>query len=270
MCRFYFDPIGSSIKKTGYLILLRIQKPNDYLCSRLIEQSVKDMNKKVLGILAGMGPRSTTPFLEQVLDECQEQYNAKLDEDFPQIIIYSLPTPFYLDRPIDHHLMQETIIEGLKKLEMNKVDYIAMPCNSAHIYIHDLINSINTPLLNIVEETCKQLPSISQKITLLATRTTFDSDIYQKEIINQGHQFIFEETWQEEVDQIIKGIKAHKEDPENLIRWKGLLQKLDQKVDFIVIACTDLNAVVNKEGVNHKLLDSSKCLAHSLIKKYLS
>ncbi|MDN3695431.1 amino acid racemase [Chryseobacterium tructae] len=228
------------------------------------------MRNKVLGILGGMGPRSTTPFLEQVLDECQEQYNAQLDEEFPEIIIYSLPTPFYLDRPIDHELMQETIIKGLKKLENNGVDCIAMPCNSAHIYIHDLINSVNTPLLNIVEETCKQLPSTAQRITLLATKTTFDSNIYQNEIINQGHQFIFKESWQDEVIQVIQRIKKQKDDPENTVLWEKLMEKIDQEVDFIIIACTDLNVVMNTTEKNHKLLDSSKCLAHSLIKNYLS
>jgi aspartate racemase len=228
------------------------------------------MKDKVLGILGGMGPRSTTPFLDQVLDECQEQYNAQLDEEFPQIIINSLPTPFYLDRPIDHKLMQETIIKGLKTLEKNGVDCIAMPCNSAHIYIKELTEAIRTPLLNIVEETCKNLPIFSQRITLLATRTTFESAIYQQEIVKQGHQFIFEDHWQDEVIQIIQGIKKQKDNPENAVLWEKLIENIGSKVDFIIVACTDLNVVIDKAPHNNKMLDSSKCLAKALIKNYLS
>lgn len=32
-----------------------------------------------------MSPRSTSPFLEMVLDQCQIQYNAKYDIDYPNI-----------------------------------------------------------------------------------------------------------------------------------------------------------------------------------------
>lgn len=111
------------------------------------------MNEKLIGVLAGMGPKSTAPFVNLVVDECQRQYGAKYDEEFPPMMIYSLPTPFYIDRPINHELMKSTIIKGLQKLESVGASFIAMPCNSAHIYFKDLQDSINIPLLNIIEET---------------------------------------------------------------------------------------------------------------------
>lgn len=124
------------------------------------------MNEKSIGVLAGMGPRSMAPFVDLIIDECQSQYGARYDNEFPKMMIYSLPTPFYIDHPINHKLMKETIIYGLQKLESTGVDFIAMPCNSAHIYFKELKESINIPLLNIVEETVKRLPTISQNITL--------------------------------------------------------------------------------------------------------
>ncbi|MEW8956865.1 MAG: amino-acid racemase, partial [Clostridium sp.] len=75
------------------------------------------MSESLVGILAGMGPRSTAPFIDLVIDECQLQYGAKYDEEFPKIMVYSLPTPFYINHPINHELMKKTIIEGLQKLE---------------------------------------------------------------------------------------------------------------------------------------------------------
>lgn len=47
------------------------------------------MNENIIGILAGMGPRSTSQFIDLIIDECQTQYGAKYDEDFPKIMIYS-------------------------------------------------------------------------------------------------------------------------------------------------------------------------------------
>lgn len=37
------------------------------------------MNDCMIGILAGMGPRSTAPFIDLVVNECQLQYGAKYD-----------------------------------------------------------------------------------------------------------------------------------------------------------------------------------------------
>ncbi|HLF03129.1 MAG TPA: aspartate/glutamate racemase family protein, partial [Anaerolineales bacterium] len=92
-----------------------------------------------IGILAGMGPRSTAPFVDLVVTECQRQYGATRDLDFPPMMIYALPAPFDLDRPLDHEALRSAIGEGLRRLEATGVAFIAMPCNSAHIYYDDLV-----------------------------------------------------------------------------------------------------------------------------------
>ncbi len=87
-----------------------------------------------LGILAGMVPRSTTPFLEAVLDGCERQYGAEYDMDYPHMVVYSLPTPFYLDRPMVKHDMLEALELGLNTLTRSECAVIAVPCNSVHAY----------------------------------------------------------------------------------------------------------------------------------------
>ena len=149
--------------------------------------------KPMIGILAGMGPKSTAPFVDLVVDECRRQYGARYDEDFPHMMIYSLPTPFYIDRQIDHGALKRTIAGGLRKLASTGVDFIAMPCNTAHVYFTELRQAIDIPLLNIIEETAGNLPNGPHKSTLFATVSTFDSNLYQKAIRDKGHTFIFRE-----------------------------------------------------------------------------
>lgn len=228
------------------------------------------MNQKLIGILAGMGPRSTAPFIDLVIDECQIQYGAKYDEEFPKMMIYSLPTPFYIDRPINHELMKKTIIQGLQKLEGAGASFIAMPCNSAHIYFKELQESINVPLLNIVEETIKRLPSVSQKVTLFGTSSTFESEIYQKGIIDGGYRFVFKDEWQEKLNKLIQNIKTNKESAQNIDLWNELIKDAKmESVESIIIACTDLNAVLKETSSSINIVDSSKCLAEAVISKYL-
>lgn len=218
-----------------------------------------------------MGPRSTAPFIDMVIDECQFQYGAKYDEEFPKMMIYSLPTPFYIDRPIKHDIMKKTIIEGLQKLESNGVGFIAMPCNSAHIYFKELQKSINVPLLNIVEETVRKLPTVSQNITLFSTNPTFQCEIYQKGIIDGGHKMVFKDEWQVKLNKLIQNIKINKENIENIYIWNELIEDVKHEdVETIVIACTDLNVVLERAKHKINIIDSSKCLAESVVSRYLS
>lgn len=227
--------------------------------------------KKTIGILAGMGPRSTAPFLELVIDECQKQYGAKNDIDFPKTMIYSLPTPFYVDKPINHKVMKETIIEGLQKLEKTGVDFIAMPCNFAHIYFEELEKSINIPLLNIVDETVKKLPQNSERITLFSTKFTYEFGIYQKGIKKYGHEFVFKNEWQVILNKLIKSIKENKDDEKNVEVLKELMKEVrEENIQNIIIGCTDLNTVLKEVLPDVNIIDSSKCLAEAVVRKYLS
>lgn len=117
-----------------------------------------DMNVPKIGVLAGMGPRSTAPFIDLLVTECQRQYGARHDVDFPPMLIYSLPTPFYLDRPLDHEAVARSIEAGLRDLESTGVPFIAMPCNSAHLYFLRLKAAVSAPLLDMVALSAAALP----------------------------------------------------------------------------------------------------------------
>ncbi len=227
-------------------------------------------NKKpIIGILAGMGPKSTSPFLDLVIEQCQKQYGACHDIDFPHIIIYSLPTPFYVNQKIDDKEMGSTIRKGLQKLERTGVDFISMPCNTAHKYFNKLQNSIKIPLLNIIDSTIKKLNKTSKKVALFATRTTIDAHIYQKAIKEQNIEIIIKEEWQKEVDNLIQGVKNDEKQNKLLTITKRLSKYLkEEKIDTIIIACTDITKIV-KTMKGFTVINSSEAIAEETIKKYL-
>jgi len=43
--------------------------------------------QKLIDTLAGIGPRSTAPFVDMLVDECQRQYGTRYDIDFPPMLI---------------------------------------------------------------------------------------------------------------------------------------------------------------------------------------
>jgi aspartate racemase len=218
----------------------------------------------MIGILAGMGPKSTGPFVDTVVAECQTIYGAKHDIDFPHMMIYSCPTPFYMDRPIDHAAMKKAIIEGAQKLESTGVDFIAMPCNTAHLYFEELQRSITIPILNIVDETLKAIPENTKRVAIIATEATVQAGIYQDGIAKRNIEYVHNEQWQEMINQIISCIKGGEIEEARKL-WSLLVLQLKDEVDTAIIACTDLNVVVSEDFV-----DSAQCLAKAVVRMYAS
>ncbi|KOP81367.1 aspartate/glutamate racemase family protein [Cytobacillus solani] len=223
----------------------------------------------MIGILAGMGPKSTGPFVDKIVDECQKIYGATNDIDFPHMMIYSCPTPFYVDKPINHTDMEMAITNGAQRLEKTGVDFIAIPCNTAHIYFNQLKNSVSVPLLNMVDETIMKIPKNTKKVALLATNPTVQSGLFQESLLKHGFDLIHKNSWQTYVNKIIVKIKQGQIN-ESQYLWDEFYSELAETIDTAIIACTDLNVVTDKKSSDIYFVDSSTCLAQAVVHKYLS
>lgn len=223
----------------------------------------------VIGILSGMGPKSTSPFIDNVIKNCQELYNAKDDIDFPHMMIYSCPTPFYLDKPINHYEMEKAIIEGSKKLENTGVNFIAIPCNTAHIYFDKIYQSLSIPLLNMIDETINTISINSKKVAILGTVSTIESNIYQNKLKKLKIEYVENIKWQNYVNEIINNIKSKNQINQASILWKKLYMELSDSVDTVIIACTDLNVIIENTEDKLQFIDSSECLAKAIVNRYL-
>lgn len=229
------------------------------------------MQTPTIGILAGMGPRSTAPFVDLVVTECQRQYQAADDADFPPILIYSLPTPFYLDRPLDHAAMRATIGAGLLRLSACGVAFAAMPCNSAHIYYPQLAAQLDIPLLNMVDLATQALPSGAQRIALLATRPTVEAGLYQTALAAAGRTCLADESTQQRVDRLLGEIKSSADLRAARERWRELTRDLARAgADAALIACTDLNAVSESASGGLALIDATETLARAVVGRWLA
>jgi aspartate racemase len=216
-----------------------------------------------------MGPRSTAPFVDMLVDECQRQYGARYDIDFPPMLVYALPTPFYVDRPIDHAALEATIIAGLRKLADAGVAFVAMPCNSAHIYFEQLASSMQVPLLNMIDVALAALPAASNNVALLATRPTVEARIYQDAIEGAGRRLLVGESCQARVDALILAIKSSSDRAAARALWRDLVADLYiAGADTLLLACTDLNAVSATLDTPLALVDATRCLAEATVKTW--
>lgn len=227
------------------------------------------MPTPVIGILAGMGPRSTGPFLDLVVTACQEMYGARHDIDFPKMLICSQPAPFYEDRPIDHAALEAATLDGLKSLEAAGVDFLAIACNTVHIYYPRLAAAVSVPLLNIVELAVQAVPASSRGVALVAARPTVESGIFQEALQAAGHQVV-DLDWQGSVDAMLSAIRETT-DPEAFRRlWAPLLESARVAgVDTVLIACLDLSGVVRFVETPLRVVDAANCLARAVVEQWL-
>lgn len=222
-----------------------------------------------IGILAGMGPRSTAPFIESVLDECERQYGAKNDIDFPHMIIYSLPTPFHPKEPIIKEDMMKSLHIGIKSLTEANCDFIAVPCNVVHQFYEDMTKMTNVPVLNIIQETINAIGVHSSKVGLIGTRSTVENQLYQPYLYNNNKDIYWTESIQSKVDQLIYDVKQNGEIEDVIQQWKNIENELVKNgVTDVICVCTDLYFCGSYTSL--KFFDSSKILAKSLVERYLA
>ncbi|MBN1565219.1 MAG: aspartate/glutamate racemase family protein [Anaerolineae bacterium] len=254
-------------------------------------------NSPTIGILAGMGPYSTAPFVNMVIDECHRQYAPVHEEEFPHMLIYSLPTPFRIDEAsTDHHAVSDMICAGLQRLEAAGVDFIAMPCNTAHIYYADLVQCIAVPLLNMIDIAAekairalenqshitaenaenaegekdkneKKIGGNTKKLTIIGTVFTLNAGLYQARLAATSAEIVQE--WTRETDELIFAIHANA--PDRVDRWRALTEQIAAAgVDTAIIACTDLNVVSDQVETPFARIDATHALAEATVTRWLA
>lgn len=228
------------------------------------------MPAPTIGILAGMGPRSTGPFLDLVIDACQEIYGARHDIDFPKMVICSQPVPFYEDRPVDHPALERATIIGLHTLEAAGADFLAIACNTVHIYYPRLAAAVRMPLLNIVEFAIRAVPVSARAIALVAARPTTQSRLFQDALSVAGYTAL-EVSWQDETDALLTAVRGPTNPEQLRTLWAAVLDKaMVAGSDTILLACLDLSAVLRHAESPLPVVDAAACLARAIVEHWLS
>lgn len=223
-----------------------------------------------IGILAGMGPRSTAAFIDLVVTECQILYGAHHDSDFPKMVICAQPAPFFeAHRPIDHASLEAAVRAGLKTLEDAGASFMAMASNTAHLYYPKLAAASKVPLLNMVELTVSAAPESTRRLAVVAARPTAESNLYQDGFRRRGFHVV-DIDWQKDIDRILSGRTSS--DPIRFRSlWSGIVDRATKaRVDALVVACLDLSALLAHAGTGMPILDASRCLAQTIVKTWLA
>lgn len=224
------------------------------------------MMKKIIGVLGGMGPESTAIFYYDLIKQCQKQYGAKQDEDYPEIFIYNLPIPNIVEGLRKPKETLNMLVSGAKKIDSIGVDFMVMPCNTAHYFYPEMEKSIKIPFICIFLASAKKIKKTGyKKIGFLATETTIKYKSYDRDFEKNGIELVLpEQADQERLTNIILNILAGKKLDTDKNQLKQIIKNLKEKgAEAILLACTDLPILLKKDDIDIEVFDTVEILAEA-------
>ena len=227
--------------------------------------------RKTIGVLGGMGPEATAHFFSLIIRHTA----AAKDQDHVPVLIYNLPqiperTPAILGRgPSPVPLLRK----GVLTLARAGVDFIVIPCVSAHAFLADVRRSSPVPVLSLVEEALagakKMNPSL-KRVGLLASTGTVQSGLFARPFAAAGIETIA--PTQKEQARVMDavfgrgGVKAGLTEgrPRKLVL--DIAGRLIRRgAEAIIAGCTEIPLVLRDEDIPVPLIEPMRAAARAAI-----
>jgi len=228
---------------------------------------------KTVGVIGGLGPETTAQFYLELVFACLE-INAKTR---PPILMWNVPIPLDVEEEFITHTVGEDIyvpllIDAARRLEQGGADFIVIPCNSVHIFIDEVRNSVKIPILSIVEETVNFLSKKNlAEVGILATSVTLRKKLYEQKLKEKGIKVVApNEEDQTKMGHIINHLVQATHTDEEKKELLSIVDTLvDQGVETIILACTDLQLLV-PEHDEVVIFDTMKILVESVVREIVA
>lgn len=222
----------------------------------------KSTEKKMLGVIGGMGPAATAYFMDLLV----RMTRAETDQEHLDVIVCHIPsipdrTGYILDHRRENPL--PAIIDYGKRLGAFGAGEIAIPCITAHYFYKSLVREIPVPIINAVEETVLYLKKKGfRRVGVMATSGTLHAGVFQKELERRGLEVVLPlaQRQKDVMDLIYKDIKSGR--PGDMVRFRRVTEELRAcGAEVIILGCTELSIVKRDADIGPGFIDTLEVLA---------
>lgn len=209
-----------------------------------------------LGIIGGIGSEASSYLYEKIL----KQTAVKNDQDHIDMIILNHAsiadrTSFILDNKKDNPL--PAFLSDIELLNSLHVELIVIPCNTSHYFYDDFSKVSKAPIYHMIEQAILHLKHEDiHKVGILATDGTIQSQLYQQicDKYNVAWEIPNPQNQSSVMELIYNYIKIGK-DINKTIFDEILKEMKEKKVDRIILACTELSMLKEKEDLSSFFCD---------------
>jgi len=228
------------------------------------------MNKKAIGILGGMGPEASGYLYKLLIDLSIKHFGAKNNDDFPEVIIHSIPVPDFISSNKKRGEALQMLLERVKQLNKLNISCLSIACNTAHVLLDDLRKNSDVPFVSMIDEVVEIVNDSNHKtVGLLGTPSTIRYQLYQKALEANEISTIIPNTKQIKIlERVIRNVlagKLLKQDTQMLTKIADTLK--EKGVEGIILGCTEL-PLVFPSRYSLPVYNSVEILALALLRRY--
>ena len=226
----------------------------------------------LLGVLGGMGPAATADFYQKFI----RMSPVTRDQDHARVVIWADPTiPPRSTAVLDGtDAPYPLLLAGARVLRDVGATVVAMPCNTAHVFLPRLIRDTGIPFLDMITATVNTVISTGGAggtVGILGTRGTICSGLYQHQLAAAGLSRLEPSGGiQQRTDEAIAWVKAGDLRAAQIAAVDAIRRLRDGGATRIILACTELPVALNDHGRRDlpPLVDPTAALAQAAVTAY--
>jgi aspartate racemase len=202
---------------------------------------LQNHQRKLIGIVGGMGPLASTAFLSTLYDFTL----GGVEQEAGRFILYSDPlVPDRSEAFLAHRddIVLEPFVEILRSLQRQRVAKIVVCCITLHYLLPRLPEDLQHLIISLIDPVFVTLQKKRERHLLLCTNATLQLGIFQKHPLwERCSDFILlpRERDQQEIHALIYQLKARQDVSTASAMVRELLDKYE--VDDYIAGCTEFH-----------------------------
>lgn len=200
-------------------------------------------NKNIICILGGMGPQAGAKMLEVMISIAAREFGAKNCEDFPEIVLFSLPVPDFIASKKNLKKALAMLREKVQIVNEMNVSLIAIACNTAHILLNDLQRFSRVPFISMIDAVADKVEEQNlNRVGILASPSAIRFGLFQQALRRRGIRVIVPNRKQlTALEAIIRKVIAGTISGDDHQRLMVVTESLAQRgAQGIILGCTEL------------------------------
>lgn len=226
------------------------------------------IKNKTIGILGGMGPQASSYLYDLIIKKSIEEYGVIDNEDFPDIVIFSIAVPDFIGNNKNKKKALEILKNKVKNANSISLSCLSIACNTAHILLSDIQKNMKMPFISLIDEVACETNKLNiSKVGLLGTPSTLKSNIYQKALAKYRIQAIIpQKNHFPPIESAIRNVISGNQNKKDRIALKSIAKYLKRRgVQAIILGCTELPLAFPKK-FELPVLNSVEILADALLR----
>lgn len=216
---------------------------------------------KTLGLIGGTTWPSTVDYYRYLSRLTGERTDGGM---YPRLILYSVNFVEYkaLADVGDWKGIADRLCSIAAKLEAAGAEALVLCANTTHIVADIVSESVNIPLLNIVDAVGKEIRAQGvRRVALLGTRFTMENEFYQDKLMAYGietivpktdeRNFVHDSIFEELVHEVLRDETK-----------QGYLKLMDdlrgRGAEGIILGCTEIPLLIKQADTDIPLFDSTQ------------